>query len=362
MKSSAIFYYVSGHGYGHAVRSAEVICALNHLRPDMTIIVRSSAPAGIFKDSGCRFTYHSGTYDIGVVQSDGLTMNIPETIRQYRDLSDDFPDLEKEEIHAARKAGIGGIISDVPSFAFRVSSALGIPGVAISNFSWDWIYEEWEETYPDVTPLLADIREEYTLCDRLFRLPFSVPLSVFQSEETVPMIGRKARLNQRDVRKRLHLPQNRPLILISFGGLGLKSASLAGLQSMTSYTFLSVGSKGFPCREISHSELTSKGILYQDLVGASDIVVSKPGYGIVTECVANQTPLLYTDRGPFREYDIITEQLRTILPALYIDRVNFESGTWEPWIENLLSGSFHRQQISCLGAEVIAKRFEEMMR
>ncbi len=30
------------------------------------------------------------------------------------------------------------------------------------------------------------------------------------------------------------------------------------------------------------------GLLYQDLVAAADVVVSKPGYGIVSECVANE--------------------------------------------------------------------------
>ncbi len=46
------------------------------------------------------------------------------------------------------------------------------------------------------------------------------------------------------------------------------------------------------------------GLLYQDLVAAADVVVSKPGYGIVSECVANGTALLYTSRGRFIEYDL----------------------------------------------------------
>ena len=35
------------------------------------------------------------------------------------------------------------------------------------------------------------------------------------------------------------------------------------------------------------------------LVGAADAVVSKPGYGIISECIANETAILYTSRGHF---------------------------------------------------------------
>ena len=30
---------------------------------------------------------------------------------------------------------------------------------------------------------------------------------------------------------------------------------------------------------------------------AADVVVTKPGYGIISECIANDTAILYTSRG-----------------------------------------------------------------
>ena len=51
----------------------------------------------------------------------------------------------------------------------------------------------------------------------------------------------------------------------------------------------------------------------------SDVVVTKPGYGIISECLANDTALLYTDRGHFIEYDVLVARdaaLRALrLPA-----------------------------------------------
>ena len=47
------------------------------------------------------------------------------------------------------------------------------------------------------------------------------------------------------------------------------------------------------------------GFRYEDLVAAVDVVITKPGYGIISECIANDTALLYTSRGHFVEYDVL---------------------------------------------------------
>jgi hypothetical protein len=80
-------------------------------------------------------------------------------------------------------------------------------------------------------------------------------------------------------------------------------------------------------------------IRYEDLVGAVDIVASKPGYGIISECAANGTALLYTDRGRFCEYEVLVREMprypgvgvhtarRTCGPAAGATR---SRGCWRP--------------------------------
>ena len=57
------------------------------------------------------------------------------------------------------------------------------------------------------------------------------------------------------------------------------------------------------------------GLAYQDVVAAADLVITKPGYGIVSECVANGTPLLYTSRGRFVEYDVFVAEMPRVAPV-----------------------------------------------
>ena len=46
---------------------------------------------------------------------------------------------------------------------------------------------------------------------------------------------------------------------------------------------------------------------------AADVVVTKPGYGIIAECLANDTALLYTVRGHFIEYDVLVAAMPRFL-------------------------------------------------
>ena len=57
---------------------------------------------------------------------------------------------------------------------------------------------------------------------------------------------------------------------------------------------------------------------YEDLVATAEAVVTKPGYGIVSECVANGTPLLYTSRGRFIEYDMFVTEMPRVLTCRFM--------------------------------------------
>ena len=53
---------------------------------------------------------------------------------------------------------IGMIVGDIPPLAFEVAARLGVPSLAISNFTWDWIYEWYEESLAQAPALLEQIR------------------------------------------------------------------------------------------------------------------------------------------------------------------------------------------------------------
>ena len=79
------------------------------------------------------------------------------------------------------------------------------------------------------------------------------------------------------------------------------------------------------------------GVRYEDLVGAAEAVVTKPGYGIIAEGIANDSAVLYTSRGHFPEYDVLVEDMPKYLRAAFIEQEELFAGKWEPHLDKLLA-------------------------
>ena len=127
----------------------------------------------------------------------------------------------------------------------------------------------------------------------------------------------------------------RPAVLLSFGGVGLSGLDLSGYGRLRDYEFLVTGADGdgpLPdnARLLAPDALAAAALAYPDLVAAVDVVVTKPGYGIVTDCIGARTRLVYTDRGDFPEYPILVAGMAQYLPAEFASNDEIRQGRLEP--------------------------------
>jgi hypothetical protein len=157
----------------------------------------------------------------------------------------------------------------------------------------------------------------------------------------IPFIARRSARDPADTRRQLGLTADRPIVLTSFGAYGA-DLPLDALRRSGQLTILEVP------RE------PPAGLLYQDLVAAADVVVSKPGYGIVSECVANGTALLYTSRGRFLEYDLFVAEMPLILRCRFIAQDDLLAGRWTTAVDALLAQPTVSEPPAVNGAEVAA--------
>jgi len=97
------------------------------------------------------------------------------------------------------------------------------------------------------------------------------------------------------------------------------------------------------------------GVRYEDLVAAAEAVVTKPGYGIVSEAIANDTAVLYTSRGHFPEYDIIVKEMPQYLRTAFIDQNDLFAGKWETALDKLLAQSKPKKKAETNGADAAAE-------
>jgi hypothetical protein len=77
-------YYITGHGYGHAIRTAQILKALP---TDIPCILRTTVPERLFQEEvpGRAFIYAPAEFDCGCLQTDSVTVLPRATLERYTD-------------------------------------------------------------------------------------------------------------------------------------------------------------------------------------------------------------------------------------------------------------------------------------
>jgi L-arabinokinase len=96
-------------------------------------------------------------------------------------------------------------------------------------------------------------------------------------------------------------------------------------------------------------------------VAAADVVVTKPGFGIIAECISTGTAMLYTSRGSFREYDVLVNALPRYVRARFIDQPALFAGRWRESLEALLEQPDPPERMALDGAEIAAGEILELL-
>lgn len=358
---SDIRYYITGHGLGHASRSCQIINTLRRRRPHLSVQVVSTAAPWFFRGFlDAKVPVRPLALDFGVLQQDSLVMREAETLRAYRDFLPERQRLVEREAASLRAEGVKLVAADIPAAAFAAAAAAGVFSVGISNFTWDWIYAGLAERHGGYDDVLQSLTDDYRKADLLLRLPFHDKESVIRAVEDQPLVARVSAYGKEEIRAKLGIPAGRRLGLISFGGFGLKAFDPAPLRQLEGWIFLSETlPDGAPA---NLRPLPAGDYAYPDLVRAADVVVTKPGYGIVSECLANDTACLYTGRGDFREQALLIEGLRRHGRAREIGNDDLRGGHWGAELEALLVQPEPTERLASDGDVIIADRLAQLVR
>ena len=367
---ATVLWYISGHGFGHASREVEVINALAAVRPDVRIIIRSAVNQALL-DRTVRGPYElrPGRCDSGIVQSTSVAHDDAATIREAIAFYSGFEDRIEAEVAAVATDDVRLIVGDIPPIAFEVAAQLGVPSIAIANFTWDWIYEThpgFSDTAPWIVPR---IREAYRKATHALALPFAGGLEVFPSVRPVPLVARQPTRSRAATRAHFGVSPDRPAVLLSFGGYGMPSLNVAQVDCpdwtlVTTDRIVSLTTDTAPKNVVHLAEQQFLGgdFRYEDLVAAVDVVVTKPGYGILSEAIASDTAILYTSRGEFREYPILVRDMPRYLRCRFIAQDDLFAGRWRAALEALVAQPSPPETMATNGAEVAAVVIRDALR
>ncbi|NYE05887.1 hypothetical protein F4694_002662 [Bacillus niacini] len=300
-----IAYYVSDYGYGHASRSIAIIRKLlNHA--EINIILCHSFAISFIKASlnSTRITYRNIRTDIGYfLKKDSLHPDKDLLLKEYKSFVQDWDKYIKEEREFLTVNCVELVISDISPLPFYAAEGLGIPSVGISNFTWFTAYQG-----------LIDDSELLTFKEAYQKMTHFYSLATSQEQWDIKtsvygFYSREVDLKEVKRIKELVNPHGNKRIV--FLGLGMKIdvGTLNKLPIWDSPNCVFLVSSNVHVDRPNIFPIPSDYLESQNYIAASDLVISKAGWGMIGEALSADVPLLILNRPSMKEDQNTTNYL-----------------------------------------------------
>lgn len=327
MSRPTLYVAITNHGYGHATRMAAVLSEVERRCPEVLLILVTAAPRSLLESylPGVDFIYRPRTFDVGVVQSDGITMDKGATRSRLREIQGRQAEIIAGEADFIRLNGVNLVLGDIPPLATRIAEAAGVPCWMASNFGWDFIYNAWGE---DFTAIVTWIQDCFQHCDRLFRLPFHEDMAAFPQQCDVGLTGGSPHYDLHHLREQfaIHTPPSRT-VLLTFGGLGLQSIPYPTLAHFPDWQFLTFDRHAPKLPNlISIQDLAYRPV---DFMPLCHCIISKPGYGTFSEACRLGVPIISLTREDFAESTLLLQGIQNHSLHRIISPDTFFQGHWD---------------------------------
>ncbi len=331
-------YIITPHGFGHAARACAVMDAILRVNPAVTFDIFTLVPEWFFRDSvQGHFDYHEFETDIGVVQESPFQEDLPGTVQKIKTFLPFAGPSSDGLAGELIRCGCRLALIDAGPLGIRAAEKAGIPSVLVENFTWDWIYSG----YLGVEPDFADVLEEYRSAFRVatYRIQTEPVCAVAKCDLTVTPVARLPHHSRAEVRKELSINGDRPVVLITMGGIHQAYQALSELSRRDDTVFvIPGGADEFRVEKNLVMMPHHSDFYHPDLVFASDAVVGKLGYSTVAEAALAGIRYAYVPRDNFRETGPLGSFVEQHLGGMVIQKDDFFNGAWAAqlpdWLQN----------------------------
>ncbi|MEO0925669.1 MAG: glycosyl transferase [Cyanobacteria bacterium J06643_13] len=346
-----LYIAITSHGFGHAVRAATVAEKLRQLRPDVALHLVTVAPEWLLKSylKG-DFIYRQRVFDVGVIQSDSLTMDRQATLSRMQEIISQEAEIITEEAQYLQKHDIGLILADIPALAAPIARAADIPCWMMSNFGWDFIYDDWGVEFQEI---VSWIENYYGQSDRLFRLPLAEPMRAFPHVTEVGLTGSEPQFKDDELRQKFQLTApSEKTILLTFGGLGLSSIPYQNLARFADWQFITFDRHAPDLSNLL--KIDDRTLRPLDFMPICGRIVSKPGYSTFSEALCCDTPIVSLTREGFAEAPVLLNSIQDYSRHQIIATEEFFEGNWD-FLHQPLTNPRKTERLATDGATTIAQ-------
>jgi len=330
-----VAFFISPHGFGHAARAASIMEALAEIQSQTLFDIFTTVPAWFFNHSNAfAFHYHSLLTDIGLVQMTPFQEDLPATVQNLKN----FLPFDHSQIapvaQKIRHLKSELVICDIAPMGILIAREAGVPSVLIENFTWDWIYQGYEEpAINEFAQYLQSIFAEASC--HIQTEPICKPAPV---NYTAAPASRKIKTPAGVVRQELGLSDSCKVVMITTGGTPKRYGFIDKLKTQTGIHFIIAGASNSVSIQDNLIFLPQTSTYFHpDLINASDAVIGKVGYGTIAEVYHAGIPFGYVARTHYRESKPLVNFIENKMHGFAISESEFHNGNWTARLKHLLA-------------------------
>ncbi|WP_255446717.1 glycosyltransferase [Bacillus sp. SH5-2] len=321
-------------------------------REDVQVIVCNSFAIQFIRASlneyGDKVIFHDVETDVGfVLKENSLDLDKEKLQQSYEEFCTNLPQKINNEIDFLSAFSVDYIISDISPIAFEIADKLGVPSIGISNFTW---YTAYKNVIPD--DMLQLFKNMYKKMDCFYTLAGSneenwARLNTFSfsfySRTTNP-------LEVREISKKLNPTGEKQVIFMPLG-MKIDMGDITKLPLWDDERYIFIVSYNMKIEHKNVHKIPENYTESQNYVAIADCIISKAGWGTVSEAILQNKPLLIINRKGISEdqntiqflkdnnlCNLITwEELQSIDIERYMDTQN---STYQNEVHNIISHIF----------------------
>jgi UDP-N-acetylglucosamine:LPS N-acetylglucosamine transferase len=332
-----IAYFVSGHGFGHAARAAAVMAATTSLDPAIQFEIFTDIPSWFFEDSLLSpWRLHEMKTDIGLVQRSPFEEDLATTVGLLIDFVPFHSTTLSRLARRLKKLRCLAVVCDIAPLGIIAARQAGLPSVLVENFTWDFLYTGHQQLVDRCSRQIDYLTKIFRSVDYHIQ---TQPVCVRnETAVAVDPVSRQQQQSLEEVRQRLTLSANSPMVLVTTGGIPLNYEFLDQLARHKHVSFVLPGTGRNMTRRGNLIQLPHRsGFHHPDLVYASDAVIGKLGYSTLAEAYAAGKPFGYIPRRYSNENQSLESFASANLCTLSIEPDEFITGAWISRIDDILS-------------------------
>lgn len=288
-----ICFFLSDHGFGHIARNIPIIVSVVRNYDTFVYVVcgerhiefaMQNLEMMLTAEQYKRIEFRSDHTDVGLICKEGtldvdvkaltkatiaFLLALPQKAEQYSEW------LTKNKIDAA--------LCDMPIWSIEACELAGIPLLYVGNFTWTELYKEFltESIWQTYAKYYGKIK--HTM---LYALHNDEMLEFLtESEKTKTSVT--ARSFDENAVAEIRAKHNRPIVFVALG----MSAQFKEPVDVSDVPFDFYTTEGVPLVGENVEVIPYTTINTQDFIAAADYVITKAGWGTVSECLLAKKPM-----------------------------------------------------------------------